>query len=391
MEVPTHTRGLTVKFEVNRDIFSDAVSFVVKLLSPHPTQPILTGVLLEARDGELALSSFDYDVSSRTAIEASVDTEGAVLVQGRLLSEIASRLPNAPVTVETEDRSIKVICGRASFSLPTMPTEEFPSLPQVEGTQGVVSGNDFADAVAQVAVAASRDDVAPMITGVHLTFGPDSMGLVATDRYRVAVRELGWQSNFKEGDDALVPARALSDIAKSYAQADEVVTTLIAQGDRKLIAFSAGGRTVTSNLLKGNFPAVGRLFPAETPHFAVMHKSDVIDAVRRMQLVLEREQALRFSFTQDGLHLDAVGAEHAAGSEEIPVQLTGDDIVVSLKPAFLLDALSQIHSAFVRIAFTPTDNPNKPGPVLLTGQTSLDEPAENDTYRYLLQPNLLMR
>ena len=136
---------------------------------------------------------------------------------------------------------------------------------------------------------------------------------------------------------------------------------------------------------------MGRLFPAETPHFAVIQKSDVMDAVRRMQLVLEREQALRFSFTQDGLTLDAVGAEHAAGSEELGVQLTGDDIVVSLKPSFLLDALSQIHSAFVRIAFTPTDNPNKPGPVLLTGQTSLDEAAQNDTYRYLLQPNLLMR
>lgn len=380
-----------MKFEVNRDVFSDAVSFVVKLLSPHPTQPILTGVLLEARDGELALSSFDYDVSSRTAIEAAVDAEGAVLVQGRLLSEIASRLPDAPVTIESDDRTIKVTCGRSSFSLPTMPTEEFPSLPSVEGVQGVVAGNDFADAVAQVSVAASRDDVAPMITGVHLTFGPDNLSLVATDRYRVAVRELNWQSNFTDGEDALVVARTLSDIAKSFAQVDQVVTTLISEGDRKLIAFSAGGRTVTSTLLKGKFPAVGRLFPAETPHFAVIQKSDVMDAVRRMQLVLEREQALRFSFTQDGLTLDAVGAEHAAGSEELGVQLTGDDIVVSLKPSFLLDALSQIHSAFVRIAFTPTDNPNKPGPVLLTGQTSLDEAAQNDTYRYLLQPNLLMR
>ncbi|RRJ86513.1 DNA polymerase III subunit beta [Gulosibacter macacae] len=380
-----------MKFEVNRDIFSDAVSFIVKLLPQRPTQPILSGVLLEARNGELSLSSFDYDVSSRTAIEASIDNDGAVLVQGRLLAEIANRLPAAPVTIEQEDRGVLVRCGRTSFTLPTMPIEEFPSLPIVEGTKGVVSGAEFSEAVSQVAIAASREDVAPMITGVHLTLGASELGLVATDRYRVAVRSLEWNSNFAEGDDALVPSRTLAEIGKSFSHADEVVVTLIAEGEKRLIAFSADGRTVTSNLLKGNFPAVRRLFPAETPHFAVMQASDVVDAVRRMQLVLEREQALRFSFTQDGLKLEAIGAEQAAGSEELGVQLTGNDIVVSLKPQFLLDGLSSIHSAFVRIAFTPTDNPNKPGPVLLTGQTSLDQPADDDSFRYLLQPNLLMR
>jgi len=380
-----------VKFEVNRDIFSDAVSFVVKLLPPRPTQPILSGVLLEARDGELSLSSFDYETSSRTAVDASVETEGAVLVQGRLLAEIANRLPAAPVTIEREERGILVRCGRASFTLPTMPLEEFPTLPVVEGTKGVVAGPEFADAVSQVVVAASREDVAPMITGVHFTLSPNELGLVATDRYRVAVRSLEWNSNFAEGDDALVPARIIGEVGKAFAHADEVVITLVEKGEGQIIAFTAEGRTVTSTLLKGNFPAVRRLFPAETQHFAVMQASDVADAVRRMQLVLEREQALRFSFAQDGLTLDAIGAEKAAGSEEVGVQLTGDDIVVSLKPQFLLDGLGSVHSAFVRIAFTPTDNPNKPGPVLITGQTSLDEPAGDDSFRYLLQPNLLMR
>ena len=215
--------------------------------------------------------------------------------------------------------------------------------------------------------------------------------MVATDRYRVAVREIEWQSNFNDGDQALVPSRTLAEVGKSFAGADEVVITLVTEGDRKLIAFTAEGRTVTSLLIKGNFPAVSRLFPTETPHFAVMQGSDVVDAVRRMQLVLEREQALRFSFTQEGLKLDAVGAEKAAGSEELGVNLVGDDMVVSLKPQFLLEGVGAIHNPFVRIAFTATDNPNKPGPVLLTGQTSLDEPAANDSFRYLLQPNLLMR
>ena len=194
-----------------------------------------------------------------------------------------------------------------------------------------------------------------------------------------------------EGDQALVPSRTLGEVGKSFSHADEVVITLVSEGDRQLIAFTADGRTVTSLLIKGNFPAVSRLFPAETPHFAVLQGSDLIDAVRRMQLVLEREQALRFSFTQDGLKLEAVGAEQAAGAEELNINLQGDDIVVSLKPQFLLEGVGAIHSAFVKIAFTNNDNPNKPGPVLLTGQTSLDEAAATDTFRYLLQPNLLMR
>lgn len=380
-----------MKFEVNRDVFSDAVSFVVKLLPQRPTLPILSGVVLEATDEGLSLSSFDYEVSSRTTIDAQVDDPGAVLVQGRLLADIANRLPDAPVTVERTDQGVAITCGRANFSLPTMPIEEFPTLPVVEGTTGVVSGEDFSDAISQVSLAASKEDVAPVITGVNLTLSPTELNLVATDRYRVAVRTIGWQSNFNEGDQALVPARTLSEVGKSFAHANEVLITLVTEGERQLIAFTAEGRTVTSLLIKGNFPAVSRLFPKDTPHFAVIQGSEVIDAVRRMQLVLEREQALRFSFTPDGLNLQAHGAEQAAGSEELSVNLQGDDVVVSLKPQFLLDGVSAIHSAFVKIAFTATDNPNKPGPVLLSGQTSLDEPAENDTFRYLLQPNLLMR
>lgn len=380
-----------VKFEVNRDMFSDAVSFVVKLLPQRPTLPILSGVVLEATGDALQLSTFDYEVSSRTSVDATVEESGAVLVQGRLLADIASRLPDAPVQVARDDRGITITCGRTNFTLPTMPIEEFPALPTIEGTSGVVSGADFSEAISQVVVAASREDVAPVITGVHLTFSPTQLQLVATDRYRVAVREIDWQSNFNEGDQALVPSRTLGEVGKSFSHADEVVVTLVSEGDRQLIAFTADGRTVTSLLIKGNFPAVARLFPEETPHFAVLQGSDVIDAVRRMQLVLEREQALRFSFSQDGLKLEAVGAEQAAGAEELNINLQGDDIVVSLKPQFLLEGVGAIHSAFVKIAFTNTDNPNKPGPVLLTGQTSLDEAAATDTFRYLLQPNLLMR
>lgn len=378
-----------MKFVVNRDVFNDAVSFVVKLLPQRPTLPILSGVVLEATDGALQLSSFDYETSSRTSVEAEIDDPGAVLVQGRLLAEIANRLPQAPVEVSRDEHGVAIRCGQASFHLPVMPLEEFPTLPVVDGHQGTVSGDDFAEAVAQVAVAASKEDVAPVITGVNLTLDETALGLIATDRYRVAVRELEWAGSFTEPTTALVPARTLAEVGKSLGSATTLTITHVVQGERELIAFTANDRTVTSLLIKGNFPAVERLFPTELDHYAVVSTSELVDAVRRVQLVLEREAALRFTFTPDGLSLEALGNEQAQASEHLDVVLHGDEIVVSLKPQFLLDGVLAVRSEFVRIGFTRTDNPGKPGPVLMTGHTSGDQTA--DSYRYLLQPNLLMR
>lgn len=381
-----------MKFQVNRDVFSEAVSFAVRLLPQRTTQPILSGILLEASDGALTLSSFDYEVSSRTEIAAEVDEVGTALVSGRLLADIASRLPNAPVSFSTDEGRIAVRCGSATFTLLSMPVEEYPTLPQVDDRTGVVPAEDFADAVAQVTVAASRDDVTPVITGVQLEVGETSLSLVATDRYRVAVRDIDWDggTTSSAGTAALIPARTLSEIGKTFAHAGTVAVSIVRGDDRELIAFSADKRTVTSLLIKGNFPPVKRLFPEQVDNYAVLTTSELIESVRRVSLVLEREAALRFSFSLEGLTLEAAGSEQAQARETIEAHLHGDDTVVSLKPSFLLDALQAVHSEFVRISFTKTENPNKPGPVLITSQSSKDQPGA-DNYRYLLQPNLLLR
>jgi DNA polymerase-3 subunit beta len=381
-----------VKFQVNRDVFSEAVSFAVRLLPQRTTQPILSGILLEASDGVLVLSSFDYEVSSRTEIAAEIDEAGTALVSGRLLADIASRLPSAPVQFSTDEGKISVRCGSARFTLLSMPVEEYPTLPQVDDRTGVVPAEDFANAVAQVTVAASRDDVTPVITGVQLEVGETSLSLVATDRYRVAVRDIDWDggTTSSAGSTALIPARTLSEIGKTFAHSGTVAVSIVRSDDRELIAFSADKRTVTSLLIKGNFPPVKRLFPEQVDNYAVLTTSELIEAVRRVSLVLEREAALRFSFSIDGLTLEAAGSEQAQASETIEAHLHGDDTVVSLKPSFLLDALQAVHSEFVRISFTKTENPNKPGPVLITSQSSKDQPGA-DNYKYLLQPNLLLR
>jgi DNA polymerase III subunit beta len=380
-----------LKFQVNKDVLSEAVSFAVRLLPQRTTLPILGGILIEADANALRLSVFDYEVSAQAEIVAKVETSGRVLVSGRLLSEIASKLPNAPVEFSTDGSKVVVSCGSTKFSLLTMPVEEYPTLPEIPAISGTITGEAFANAVHQVAVAASKDDVTPVLTGVQLEAGEKTISFVATDRYRVALREAAWQSNpAGVGAVALVPARTLQEVAKTFGNQGEISVSITKSDDREMIAFKANNRSVTSLLLKGNFPPVKSLFPDNIENYAVIATQDLIDSTRRVSLVLERESPLRYSFDEGAVSLEATGNETAQASENISAELEGKEIVVSLKPQFLIDGLAGVHSEFVKIAFTNNDNPNKPGPVLISSHGA-KEKTDSDSYRYLLQPNLLVR
>jgi DNA polymerase-3 subunit beta len=383
-----------VKFHVNRDVFSEAVSFVVKLLPQRNPQPILAGVLIEATDAGLSLAAFDYEASARTTIEATVDEPGTILVHGRLLSEIASRLPNAPIQVQVDDDGgIVLTCGSARFTLASMPVQEYPAIPEVSGDTGLVPSEDFATAIAQVAFAASRDDVTPVLTGVQLEVSGTQLSLVATDRYRVALREIPWDGGRTASDEAttaLVPARTLTEVGKTFAHGGDISIAFSGSGDREIIAFTAGNKTVTSLLIKGNFPPVRRLFPEQTEHHAVLNTAELSEAVRRVSLVLDRSAPLRFTFTTDSVSMDASGTEQARATESVDANLVGEDVTLGLNPQYLLESLGAVRSEFVRITFTSSDNANKLSPVLITPQTSVDK-AGAESFKYLLQPNLLLR
>lgn len=380
-----------MRFQVNRDVFSEAVSFVVKLLPQRNPQPILAGVLIEASAEGLTLSAFDYEASARTRIEANVDEVGTILVHGRLLSEIASRLPNAPIDVAVEeDGAIAVTCGSARFMLSAMPVEEYPSIPEVSGSTGVVPAEDFGTAIAQVAFAASRDDVTPVLTGVQLAVSGTTLSMVATDRYRVSLRDVPWDGDAAE-QTALVPARTLTEVGKTFAHGGNIEIAFSGEGDREIIAFTSGNKTVTSLLIKGNFPPVRRLFPEQTEHYAVISTGDLIEAVRRVALVLDRSAPLRFTFSADEVTMDASGSEQARASESVDAHLNGgDEVTLGLNPQYLLEALGAVRSEFTRVTFTSSDNANKLSPVLVTSQTSVEQ-AGLDSFKYLLQPNLLLR
>ena len=262
-----------MKLHVNRDLLSDAVSFVVKLLPQRTTLPILSGVLLRADDRMLTFSTFDYEVSAQTAVVADVATPGEVLVSARLLSDISHRLPADEVTLEVTESKLTITSGPSTFVVYTMPVDEYPKLPTVDEWSGTVDAEDFATAVTQVAVAASRDDVTPVLTGVELSIEGDQLTLVATDRYRVALRTMGWSGAAAETKlSALVPARTISEVAKTFSNAGTVSIAIIHNGDQDMVACEAAGKRVTSLLIKGNFPPVTRLLPDTVPNFAVSRR-----------------------------------------------------------------------------------------------------------------------
>src|SRR5690606_15166510 len=311
-------------------------------------QPILAGVLIEAdSDGTLSLSAFDYEASARTTIEATIDEPGTILVHGRLLNDIASRLPAAPIEISTEDDgNVAVVCGPARFALASMPVEEYPAIPEVTGESGLVPGEDFATAISQVAFAASRDDVTPVLTGVQLAVSNNSLALVATDRYRVSTRAIDWDGGQADAP-AAVPARTLTEVGKTFSHGGNISIAFSGEADREIIAFTAGNKTVTSLLIKGNFPPVQRLFPEQTGHYSVVSTSELTEAIRRVALVLDRSAPLRFTFGPSEVTMDAAGGDQARATESVDATLTGgDEVTLGLNPQYLLEALGAVKSEF---------------------------------------------
>lgn len=371
-----------MKFRVERDVLADAVTWTARTLPTRPPAPVLAGVRIEAdAQGVINLASFDYETSARSEIPAEVAEPGTVLVSGRLLAEISRALPNKPVDVALEGSKVIVTCGASRFTLLTMPVDEYPALPGLPEVSGTVSGDAFTHAVAQVTVAASRDDTLPLLTGVRVEIEGERITLLSTDRYRLALRELTWTPATPGFSAvALIRARTLNDVAKSLGSGGLVNVGLSTGQGLDLVGFEAGGRQTTSQLVEGDYPAVRRLFPDSTPIHAVVATAPLIEAAKRVSLVAERNTPIRLSFSDGQVVLDAGHGDDAQASEALEAVLVGEDIAVAFNPQFLLDGLGALGTDFVRLSFT---HPNKP--VEFTGQGSLD--GEDDSaYRYLLVP-----
>src|SRR5262249_53654750 len=223
-----------MKFRVERDALADAVAWTARALPPRPAVPVLAGLLLETDGTGLSVSGFDYEVSTQVTLDVHASTAGRALVSGRLLADISKALPPHPVEVAVEGARVTIACGSARFTLPTMPAEDYPTLPAMPRAAGTVESEAFAHAVAQVAIAAGRDDTLPMLTGVRLEIDGDRITLAATDRYRLAARELAWKPE-QDGISqvALVPARTLDATAKTLTGGPQGTLAPAATGTRE--------------------------------------------------------------------------------------------------------------------------------------------------------------
>ena len=374
-----------MELRVERDALADAVVWTARSLPARPPMQVLLGLLLEVGEqGGLSVSGFDYEVSSRITVEVVVAEPGRVLVPGRLLSDIVRSLPAQPVDLRLEGSRVVLTCGAARFTLPTLPVEDYPALPPMPTTAGSLESDVFAAAIAQVALAAGRDDTLPVLTGVRIEIEDDQLTLAATDRYRLAVRTLNWRPTTPGlSATALVPARTLADTAKALTGGPEVVLALsTGSAGEGMIGFEGGGRRTTSRLLEGEFPKYRSLLPAESSAVAGVPTGPFVEAVKRVALVAARNAPVRLGFSADGVVLEAGGADDAQASERLECSWEGEPMSIAFNPQFLLDGLGAVDSDTTTLSFT---GPTRPA--VLTGKRQPDAASgEVADYRYLLMP-----
>jgi DNA polymerase-3 subunit beta len=377
-----------VKFRVERDVFADAVAWTARSIPTRPgTVPQLSGILLQTSSDGLVMSGFDYETSAQVTTAAEVADDGQALVSGRLLADIARSLPHRPVEVTLDGAKVSLTCGSSRFSLQTMPVEDYPARPEMPPTVGTIDSDLFTAAVTQAVTAAGRDDMLPVLTGVKIEISGPRLSLLATDRFRLSLRELTWSPDQPDLEAAaLVPARVLSDTAKSLAAGSQLTLALAqdAGAGDGLIGFvaetSGGRRLTTTRLIEGAFPNVRQLFPSATDISARVEVATLIDAVKRVSLVAGRNTPIRLTFSDSMLTLEAGNGEEAQASESLEAALSGDGMTIGFNPSYLLDGLSAIPGSHAHIAMT---EPSRPAAF-----ASLTEPdgAPDLDFRYLLMP-----
>jgi len=370
-----------MKFVVERDLLVDAVNWVSKSVSSRPITTALLGIVIEVTD-EITLSGSDLETSAKAKLKAEISQKGKVLVPGRLLAEISRALPAKPITFNLEGSRVLVTAANAKFTLPTLPLVEYPTLPELPTASGSLNSDLFATAVNQVAIAAGKDDSLPTLTGVFVEINKNQITLAATDRYRLAVRELNWSATDSNIETtSLLRARTLAEAAKSLIGTSQVTIALPATTtNEKLVGFISEGKSMTSRVLDGSFPPFRHLLPNNSTADAIIEVAPLLDSVRRVALVTDKTVPLRLNFSNNTLQLEAGTGDEATATEKLDINYKGEDINIAFNPTFLTDGLTAINTAFVHITFTGANKP-----AVLTGQTEAGS-APITNYKYLLMP-----
>ena len=371
-----------MKFTIEQSKLVDVVNWVSRSLSTRPIQTALLGIVIDADGNKVVLSGSDLETASRAIADADVVTPGKVLVPGKLLADISRSLPNKPVTIQLDGTRVLVTSGSAKFTLPVLPIQEYPNLPEMPEALGTIDADLFNQAVAQVSTAAGKDDSLPSLTGVHVEVNGENITMAATDRYRLAVRELTFSPARPNTEAvALIRARTLHDAAKTLATAKNVNIALApASSTERLAGFQTESKSTTTRLLDGTFPPYRHLLPQESLTTTVIEVAPFLDAVRRVALVTDKTIPLKLTFTGNSVTLEAGGGEEAQANEVFEINKTGEDLSIAFNPNYLLDGLHAISAPYAQISFNTASKA-----AILMGKPAADA-APVDNFKYLLMP-----
>jgi DNA polymerase-3 subunit beta len=335
-----------VKFRCDRDDLSEALQTVQRGVSNRPGIPALTGVLLEAAEGSLVMTTTDLEVSARLSLEEVQITEpGVALVPAKLLGDMVKSLPEAPVEFDADQSQARIRCASFEGTVRLLPAEDFPAWQEPSGTRVQVSAADFAAAVSQVGRAASRDEARPTLTGVLLEVNREGVTFVATDSYRLAVREL----TATAGGEAqvIVPERALAEAGRAAAGDEKGETELFV--DQSQAAFRTARLTLTSRLIEGQFPNYRQLLPEGYESRLEVGRQQLLDAVRRVGLLARENTPIRMEFNALGVRLTSSSPDLGGAVEAVEAKYEGEELTVAFNPVYLADGLQAATGESVRV------------------------------------------
>jgi len=322
-----------VKFRCERDVLTDAVSTAGRAAASRGgALPVLSGVRAELAGDRLTVTGSDLDLTISVTTTVNGETDGVAVVPAKLASDIVRSLEPGAVSFEVVDEEVRITSGRSDFSLRLIPADEFPHLAEPAGDAVTLAASDFAAALHQVVPAASADDSRPILTGVLLAAEPEGLRLVATDSYRLAVRDLPGTTVLAEGQSVLVPSRALGELGRLLGDAEEVTLRL---GERDA-SFEVGDVRLSTRLIEGEFPNYRGLIPASHPNRLTVGREVLLDAVRRVRLMARESTPVRLVMKGDSLELLAVTQDVGQAHEELDARFDGTELTVAFNPEFLI-------------------------------------------------------
>ena len=342
-----------MKFRCERDLLVEALNIAGKAVTNRGTLPVLHGLRLDLNKNDLVITGSDLDLTITVSLEVGGDTNGITVVPAKLLSDVVRAVEPGAVDITAEDTNLHVVAGRSEFSLRTIPKDEYPNFDELDTDPVTVDGENLVKALEQVTPAASSDDSRPILTGVYMVAEKDGFRLVATDSYRLAVRDMPGASLLEGQPPILVPSRALSELARLIESDDEVSLHL----SEREASFVVKNVRMTTRLIDGEFPDYQRLVPDNNPNKLTANRGELFDAVRRVRLLAQEATPVRLEMSDAGLELIAKTQDIGEAHETVDASYAGDELIIAFNAEYLLKGLEIAPGEEVTLETTDNQKP----------------------------------